>query len=95
MWYTIDKYIPTKILNTTLLLPITINMKITYDKIADAAYIRIRKEKSARTIKIKDWLLIDMSATQKLIGIEILNVTSKFKRQKGPEIFSSTPTLSK
>jgi uncharacterized protein YuzE len=52
-------------------------MKFTYDKEADAAYIYLRKIcKSSRTQRIADNIILDFDANGKLLGIEILNISS-------------------
>lgn len=48
-------------------------MKITYDKVADAQYVYLRKGKISYTKKEKDWLLFDYDKNGNILGIEILN----------------------
>ncbi|MEK7134302.1 MAG: DUF2283 domain-containing protein [Patescibacteria group bacterium] len=52
-------------------------MKITYDKVADAMYIYLNKAKVAKTIKLKGRLLADVDKKGRVIGIEVLNVSSQ------------------
>ena len=52
-------------------------MKFTYDKEADAAYIYLRKIcKSSRTLRVAKNVILDFNSKGKLLGIEILNVSS-------------------
>jgi len=49
-------------------------MKITYDKIANASYVYLSKEKVFKTFKLKEDLLIDIDAKGAIVGIEILDI---------------------
>ncbi len=51
-------------------------MKITYDKLADAAYIYLKRGKIFRTEKKKDWLLLDRNDQGEVLGVEILSPSS-------------------
>lgn len=72
------------------------NMKITYDKIADAMYIYLAKnKKSTRTETLGDDLNIDFNHN-KLIGIEILDASKKLPKQdlmKNDLIYKADPTF--
>lgn len=52
-------------------------MQIEYDPEADALYIRFRKAKPTDNVDIKDGLTVDLDAQQRLIGIEILDVSHR------------------
>lgn len=52
-------------------------MNIEYDKLVDAAYIRLNKGKVKKTIKLKDRLLVDIDKNDKVIGIEILDFSAQ------------------
>ena len=53
-------------------------MKIQYDKIADAMYVSLGiQKKVAKTIEVNDRLLVDMDKSGHIIGIEILDASSK------------------
>lgn len=54
-------------------------MEISFDEKADALYIqfRNRKAKAKETIKLKEGILVDITKDGKLLGIEILDVTSR------------------
>jgi len=54
-------------------------MKIEYDKIVDALYIRIEETEVARTDEIEEGVNLDFNSEGKLIGIEILNAKEKYK----------------
>jgi uncharacterized protein YuzE len=47
-------------------------MKITYDKIADALYLSLRKARVESTVKMNDRLVVDLDKGKNLVGIEIL-----------------------
>ena len=55
-------------------------MKVTYDKEADAAYIylkeKIEKGEVKSTISMNDNIILDFDTNKKLIGIEILSVST-------------------
>lgn len=57
-------------------------MKITYDKIADAVYIYLNKTKVFKTEKVSEEILIDKSKKGKIVGIEILDASSKIPKGK-------------
>ncbi len=48
-------------------------MRITYDKLADAQYIYIKRTKIVHTEKVEDWLLLDRDKDGDVVGIEILS----------------------
>lgn len=55
-------------------------MKSTYDKTADAKYIKVSKKPSrrgviARTEQISDWLNVDYDKQGLVYGIEVLNAS--------------------
>ncbi len=52
-------------------------MKISYDKIADALYIKISSKKPEGTIEVKEGINIDIAKDDTLIGIEVLNASKK------------------
>ncbi|HEC30594.1 MAG TPA: DUF2283 domain-containing protein [Candidatus Yonathbacteria bacterium] len=59
-------------------------MKITYDNIADAMYIRMGKGKIAKTVKMQGRLIVDINKAGKVVGIEILDASSQIpKRELG------------
>lgn len=53
-------------------------MKIQYDKIADAMYVYLGfKKKIVKTIEINDSLLVDVDKKGEVVGIEILNISTR------------------
>jgi len=66
-------------------------MKVTYDPMADAMYIYLsNKKKSTRTEEVGDGLLVDFSG-EKLVGIEILDVSKKLPKKELDTINLSLP----
>ena len=49
-------------------------MKITYDKIANAAYITLQKGKMAKTVEINTDVIVDFDKKGNALGIEVLGV---------------------
>lgn len=56
-------------------------MKIQYDKTADALYLNLKKGKTAKTIKMKNRLLVDVDRGGNIVGIEVLNVSAHIPRK--------------
>jgi len=52
-------------------------MKVTYDKEADALYLKISSKKPDGVIEIKEGVNLDVSKDDNIIGIEILNASKK------------------
>lgn len=52
-------------------------MKINYDKIADAVYIKIRNAKVKTTKEINDQVIADLDSQGNIVGIEILDASSQ------------------
>ena len=55
-------------------------MKITFDKEADAMYIEISGEDFATNRKIDDETILDLDESGKIIGIELLNVSTRMTK---------------
>jgi uncharacterized protein YuzE len=55
-------------------------MNITYDKIADAAYMTLRKGKVAKTVEMSDSVILDLNKKGNLLGIEILSASKQFAK---------------
>ena len=53
-------------------------MRIEYDQEADALYIQMQEKSVSKTKEIEEGVLIDFDEGNKLIGIEILDVTKRF-----------------
>lgn len=62
-------------------------MKTTYDKKADALYIYFQngKKKVSRTLKLNNYLLVDIGTQGKVYGIEILDASSHLPVQSFPK----------
>jgi uncharacterized protein YuzE len=52
-------------------------MKIDYDKVADAIYFTVKSGKVAKSIKVDDRLVVDLSASGDIVGMELLDASSK------------------
>ncbi|MBS3114249.1 DUF2283 domain-containing protein [Candidatus Woesearchaeota archaeon] len=61
-------------------------MEITYDKKADAMYIEFRKGEFAKNKKIDDFTIIDLDKEGKLLGIELLEVSTRIPIESLSEI---------
>jgi len=57
-------------------------MKINYDKIADAMYIRLKKGDVKKTIKMKDRLLVDVDKNGNVLGMELLNASTQIPKKQ-------------
>ena len=55
-------------------------MKIEYDKIADALYIYLSKGKIAKTVKMRDRLIVDVAKDGRLVGLEVLNASRQITK---------------
>ena len=56
-------------------------MKATYDKEADAMYIRVKKGKVHKTLKVSDMILVDVDKKGQALGLELLFVSSQMPRK--------------
>ncbi len=54
-------------------------MKIEYSKEADAIYVYFKEEYVAKSKEIEDGVVIDFDEKGQLIGIEVLDVSKRFK----------------
>jgi uncharacterized protein YuzE len=77
-------------------------MKITYDKIADAIYLSLRKGSVAASLKMNNRVIVDLDEHKNLLGIEILdasawqdvqNLEANVKSGIPIEITSRTPVI--
>ncbi len=66
-------------------------MKITYDKTADAAYIYIRKGIIKKTQHLSPLINADFDKNGKMLGIEILDASLKFSKNKGVKSMFNIP----
>ena len=56
-------------------------MKATYDKEADAMYIRVKSGKVHKTLEVSDAVNIDVDKKGRALGVEILFVSSQMPRK--------------
>jgi len=61
-------------------------MEIKYDPTAKAAYLKLKKGKVAKTIKVKDSLIIDLDKKGAVLGVELLDFSSPLSVKKGSSI---------
>jgi uncharacterized protein YuzE len=62
-------------------------VQISYDKAADALYIRlIEGEHELRVVRLTDDVALDFTAGEKLVGIEVLGASRLFERPDAPAI---------
>lgn len=75
-------------------------MKISYDKVADAAYMVLRKGKVAKTVEMNGNVIVDLDKKGNLLGIEMLSASKQLSKEGLTknvlsgipiEIISSTP----
>jgi len=52
-------------------------MKINYDKVADAIYFTLSSDKVEKSVRMNDQLVVDISKEGNVIGIELLDASSK------------------
>ena len=61
-------------------------MKITYDKEADALYIRMLDgQYQCRVVRLTDDIALDFAAGEKLVGIEVLGASRLFEKPEEPD----------
>ena len=62
-------------------------MKITYDKEADALYIRLLEgEYQCRVVQLTAEIALDFAAGEQLVGIEVLGASRLFERPEAPAV---------
>jgi uncharacterized protein YuzE len=62
-------------------------MDITYDREADALYIRLLAgEHQCRVVRLTDDIALDFAAGERLVGIEVLGASRLFKTPENPEV---------
>jgi uncharacterized protein YuzE len=62
-------------------------MQISYDKEADALYIRLLEgDFQCRTVRLTDDIALDFAAGERLVGIEVLGASLLFKDPAAPEV---------
>lgn len=68
-------------------------MIIQYDKSVDALYICFKKEKIAKTIKMKNRLLVDVDKNGSVVGIELLDASFQIPKHSITEFSFKTPAF--
>lgn len=62
-------------------------MKITYDKEADALYIRLLEgERQCKVVRLNEDISLDLGPGEQLVGVEVLGASRLFKTPEQPEI---------
>lgn len=62
-------------------------MKISYDKDADALYIRLQDgEFQCRAVRVTNDISLDFAAGEQLVGIEVLGASHLFKDPESPQV---------
>lgn len=52
-------------------------MNTKYDKIADALYVKFKKGKIAKTLRLENHLIVDLDSKSNILGVELLNAKSQ------------------
>jgi len=55
-------------------------MKISYDKTADALYLRLKAERVSKTLKMQNKVLVDVDTEGGVMGVEILGVSKQLPK---------------
>lgn len=55
-------------------------MKITYDKIANAAYMTLRNGKVDKTVEMSESVIVDLDKSGHILGIEMLDASNQLSR---------------
>ncbi len=62
-------------------------MQISYDKEADALYIRLLDgDVPCRTVRVTADISLDFVAGEKIVGIEVLGASRLFKNPEAPQV---------
>ena len=61
-------------------------IKITHDPIATASMIRLNDGQIARTIEVSDQCFVDLSADNKVLGIELLGPSTEINVAEFPDL---------
>lgn len=66
-------------------------MKISYDKTADAVYIRIKSGTVKKTAKLSNLINADLDKNGKVLGVEILKASLKFNKKEKLQSVMNVP----
>lgn len=62
-------------------------MKLTYDKEADALYIRLLEgDYQCRVVRLNDDVALDFADGEKVVGIEVLHASRIFEKPQEPTV---------
>jgi uncharacterized protein YuzE len=62
-------------------------VRITYDKAADALYIRLQEGAGeCRTVRLTQDVALDFSTGERLVGIEVLGASRLFDTPESPHV---------
>lgn len=62
-------------------------MKITYDRVGDALYIRLLDgEHECRVVRLTEDIALDFASGERLVGIEVLGASSLFDTPEAPSV---------
>ncbi len=48
-------------------------LKVSYDRVADALYIRLREGKVADSVELNEGMIVDLNERGEIVGLEIIN----------------------
>ena len=48
-------------------------LRISYDRVADALYIRLKEGKVSNSIEVNEGIIVDLNEKGEIMGLEILN----------------------
>jgi len=68
-------------------------MKIEYDKEVDALYIRIQEKKVSKTKEVEEGINLDFDEQGKIIGLEIIGATERYRAKDIFDISTKNLTL--
>ena len=57
------------------------HIKFEYDREADAAYLTLQPAKIVESEEVEPGLIVDFGPDDKIVGVEILRFTRRFKRK--------------
>ncbi|MEK7192476.1 MAG: DUF2283 domain-containing protein [Patescibacteria group bacterium] len=68
-------------------------MEIKYDPIAKAGYLKLKRGKISKTIKVKENLIIDLDKKGEVLGVELLDFSLPLSANK--KSYAKVPVLIK
>ncbi len=48
-------------------------LKVSYDRVADALYIRLREGKVADSVELNEGIIVDLNERGEIVGLEIID----------------------